>query len=49
MNGPQYIADRGISDAQFRAIANVLRVPTEPDLSANPAVEACGGMTPAAR
>ena len=32
MNGPQYIADRGTSDPQFRAVGDVLRVPTAPGL-----------------
>ena len=32
MNGPQYIADRGTSDPHFRAVGDVLRVPTAPGL-----------------
>jgi len=48
MNGPQYIADRGTSDAQFRAVGDVLRVPTGPGLGVHLADDVCGGMTPAA-
>ncbi len=32
MNGPQYIADRGTSDPNFRAVGDILRVPTAPGL-----------------
>ena len=45
MIGPQYIADRGTGDAQFRAIADVLRVP---DLGAHLGAQVRSGMTPAA-
>ena len=32
MNGPQYIADRGTSNPNFRAVADAMRVPTAPGL-----------------
>lgn len=32
LNGPQYLADRGAMDPAFRAVADVVRVPTTPGL-----------------
>jgi muconate cycloisomerase len=49
LNGPQYIADRGTSDPRFRAVRDVMRVPTGPGLGINLPPQVCGAMTPAAQ
>ena len=36
LNGPQYLADRGTSDAAFRALADRIAVPTAPGLGITP-------------
>ena len=46
LNGPQYIADRGTSDASFRAVGDVLRVPTASGLGLTLPADMCGAMTP---
>jgi muconate cycloisomerase len=45
LNGPQYIADRGTGDPTFRAVGDVLRVPTAPGLGVTLNDAACGAMT----
>jgi muconate cycloisomerase len=45
MNGPQYIADRGTSDPHFRAVGDVLRVPTAPGLGLELSGETRRAMT----
>jgi L-alanine-DL-glutamate epimerase-like enolase superfamily enzyme len=48
MNGPQYIAERGTSDARVRPVGDVLRVPTAPGLGLDLSASVCGGMSTAA-
>lgn len=49
LNGPQYIAERGTGDANFRAVGDVLRVPTAPGLGITLSESICGAMTPIAQ
>jgi L-alanine-DL-glutamate epimerase-like enolase superfamily enzyme len=49
MNGPQYIADRGTSDARFRPAGDLLRVPTGPGLGVDLSEAVRDAMTAAAQ
>jgi L-alanine-DL-glutamate epimerase-like enolase superfamily enzyme len=49
LNGPQYIADRGTTDAAFRARGDVMPVPTGPGLGLVPDERARRTLSPAAR
>ena len=44
-NGPQYLADRGTTDAAFRAVADRIRVPTGPGLGVTPDAAALRSLT----
>ena len=48
LNGPQYLADRGTSDAEFRAVADRIRVPTGPGLGVMPDAAALRSLEVAA-
>jgi L-alanine-DL-glutamate epimerase-like enolase superfamily enzyme len=49
LNGPQYIADRGTSDASFRANGDAMPVPHGPGLGLRPDQAALGTLTCAAK
>lgn len=49
LNGPQYLADRGTSDAGFRAQADRIPVPTTPGLGITPDALALQTLTTVAR
>lgn len=48
LNGPQYLADRGTSDAAFRAHGDRVQVPTAPGLGVSPDPSAMRSLTLAA-
>ena len=48
LNGPQYLADRGTSDAAFRARADRIQVPRGPGLGITPDARALASLTVAA-
>ena len=45
LNGPQYLADRGVTNAAFRAVADRVRVPTGPGLGVTPDAIALDSLT----
>jgi len=45
VNGPQYLVDRGATDAEFRARGDIMPVPTGPGLGISPAEAVLAGMT----
>lgn len=45
VNGPQYLANRGTMDAQFRARGDIMHVPTGPGLGITPSKEMQASMT----
>ena len=45
LNGPQYLADRGSSDAGFRAVADRVRIPDRPGLGLEPDAAALSTLT----
>jgi muconate cycloisomerase len=48
LNGPQYLAGRGTTDATFRARADRIRVPDAPGLGIVPDADAIASLTTAA-
>ena len=48
LNGPQYLADRGTTDAAFRAVGDLVGVPSVPGLGVTPDATALQTLTQAA-